>query len=335
MKRILVAVCAAIFGALVISMNSALAQGGSGGGFPPQTDLFNDAVLLARGLPFVAALGIGFGVWQGKLSMRQPKSAPNSPVVIRHDLSTVISHWANAIGFIGGMITGAIALRWLQRPDEMRAIFAIHYVAASLVVFAVFSHLAQHAVTGGAGLLPRSFKEVREGLGELVEYAGIFGPSGAAFGIRLPKVIRDSLAETFRAFGIAPPKRLGKYLPAEKAFSYVPWAIIVAVIVVTGLVKSFRYLYPIPPTLIAQVTFVHDVFAVAAIVMLVIHLAAVSLAPRNWPLLISMFTMRVSRQHVQQWHPIWFKELSAREQSSFSAAATQVAPTAENAPAKQ
>ncbi len=81
---------------------------------------------------------------------------------------------------------------------------------------------------------------------------------------------------------------------------------------------SFRYLYPIPPTLLALATSVHDLFAYASVAMLVIHLAAVSFAPRNWPLLGSIFRMRVSRKHVQQWHPLWFKELTAREQSSAS-----------------
>lgn len=313
-KRISVASGAAVLGALIVALGTAFAQGGTGGGQPPQSGLFEDAVLLARVLPFVAAVGIGFGIWQGRVSLRQPKSEPNSPFVIRHDFGTVVSHWVNAIGFITGIATGAVVLRWLHHPEEMRTIFAIHYIGASLIVFGVASHLAQNAVTGGMGLLPRSFKDVREGLGELGEYAGVFGPSGAAFRIRLPKIIRETFSETFLAFGMAPPKRLGKYLPAEKSFSYVPWAIIVAVMVVTGLIKSFRYLYPIPPTFIAQVSYLHDLFAAISIVMLVIHLLAVSVAPRNWPLLVSMFTERVNRKYVQQWHPLWFRELVSREQ---------------------
>ncbi|MBI5653756.1 MAG: hypothetical protein HZC40_25400 [Chloroflexi bacterium] len=77
--------------------------------------------------------------------------------------------------------------------------------------------------------------------------------------MNIPKAIRTTLAETFKAFGFKQPKNLGKYLPAEKVFSYTPWAIIVTVIIVTGLIKSFRYLYPIPPTFIAQVTTLHGV----------------------------------------------------------------------------
>jgi cytochrome b subunit of formate dehydrogenase len=313
-KRVLIAIGSATFGVFAVTFGTAFAQGGTPNGFPPQTNLYNDAVLLARVLPLLIALGIGFGIWQAKASLRQPKSTPGSATVIRHDIGAVIAHWTNGVGFIIGMITGVIVLRWLPRPDEMRMIFAIHYIGSSLVVFGVASHLTQNGITGGMGLLPRSFKDLRDGISDLLEQAGLYGPTGAVFGINIPKVIRETLAETAGAFGFKRPKRLGKYLPAEKVFSYTPWAIIITVIVVTGLIKSFRYLYPIPPTFIAQVSFLHDVFAYASIAMLGIHLIAVLLVPHHWPLLISMFTTRLSRKFVQQFHPLWEKELVAREQ---------------------
>ncbi len=331
MKRFLIAICSAAFGVFAVTFGTAFAQGGAPNGFPPQTNLYNDAVLLARALPLIIALGIGYGIWQAKASMRQPKSTPGSATVIRHDVGAVIAHWTNGIGFIVGMITGMIVLRWLPRPDEMRLIFAIHYVGSSLVVFGVASHLTQNGVTGGMGLLPRSFKDLRDGIGDLLEQAGLYGPSGAVFGINIPKVIRSTLAETASAFGFRQSKRIGKYLPAEKVFSYTPWAIIVTVILVTGLIKSFRYLYPIPPTFIASVSFLHDVFAYASIAMLGIHLIAVLLVPRHWPLLISMFTTRISRKFVQQFHPLWEKDLVAREQAQPSP--TQAQPTQIGSPA--
>jgi cytochrome b subunit of formate dehydrogenase len=320
-KRVLFALGAASVGVFFMTLGIALAQGPEGGGFPPESSLYDDAVLLARGLPILIALGIGFGIWRAKVSLREKKSAPDRPTVTRHDWGTVTAHWTNAIGFIVGIITGLIVLRRLPRPDDLRIIFALHYIGAGLVVFGVSSHLSQNAVTGGTGLVPRALKDVREGLAELVEYTGIFGSKGAVLGLKLPKGIRETFSETFQAFGIAPPKRLAKFLPAEKVFSYSPWAIIIGVIVITGLIKSFRYLYPVAPPFIAQVTFIHDAFAYIAVVMLAIHLAAVLLVPRNWPLLISMFTTQVSRQHVEKWHPIWYKELVAREQPSPAPAA--------------
>jgi hypothetical protein len=93
----------------------------------------------------------------------------------------------------------------------------------------------------------------------------------------------------------------------------------VSVVVVTGIIKALRYLYPIPPTFIAAVTTWHDVFSYVAVFMLGIHLAAILLVPRNWPLLVSMLTMRVSRKHVQTWHPLWEQELIAKETATMSA----------------
>jgi cytochrome b subunit of formate dehydrogenase len=333
-KRFLKAFGAALFGIFVITVSSVFAQGGTPQGFPPQTDLFNDALLLARALPLIVALGIGFGIWQGKTSVRAPKSSPNSPVVTRHDFGTVIAHWANGIGFMIGILTGAIVLRWLPRPDDMRIVFAIHYVGSSLVVFSVASHLAQNAVTGGMGLIPRSLRDVREGLGELVEYTGVFGPGSAVFGISWPKALRKPIAEIFVSFGIAPPKRLGKFLPAEKVFSYTPWLIIIAVMTVTGLIKAFRYLYPIPPSFIAQVSAVHDLFTIVAVVMLGIHLAALLLVPRNWGLVVSMFTTRVSRKRVEQWHPAWMKQLQEAEQKQQPVATKEAGATTQAEQAK-
>ncbi len=309
MKRILTMMIPFAIGFFLVTSSTVFAQGGTTDGFPPQTTLFNDAVLFARVLLLFLALGIGFGMWRAQVSLREPVYSPGSPVVTRHDLGTVITHWVNATGFIVGLITGAIALRWLPRPDDMRIIFAIHYAAAGLVAFAVASHLTQHGITGGRGLIPRSWKDVRDGLGEILQYAGIFGREGAAFNISIPKGVRNAFAEIFVAFGIKPNKQIDKFLPPEKAFSYAPWAVIVGVIVVTGLVKSFRYLYPIPAPFVAVMTILHDFFSGVSVAMLAIHLSAVLLVPRNWTLLKSMFTTRVPIEYVQERHPIWYARL--------------------------
>ncbi len=330
MKRLLFVLGFAGLG-LFVGVATAFAQGGTAGdGFPPQSTLYADAVLLARVLPIVIALGVGIGVWRGKQGLHERKSAPDSPTVIRHDWGTVTAHWFNAVGFIVGMVTGLIALRWLPRPDDMRAIFALHYVGSGLAVFGVAHHLAHQAITAGTGLIPRSFKDWRDGFSEIVEYTGVFGSQNAVLGLKIPKGLREPFAQTLRAFGIRPPKQLGKYLPAEKAFSYTPWAIIIGVIVITGLVKSFRYLYPIPPDFVALMSTLHDWFAVASVVMLAIHLSAVMLVPHNWPLLKSMFTTRVPRKFVEQSHLIWFRELVAQEQETT--APSPSAPTATAAP---
>lgn len=320
MKRLLF-----IFGfvglGLFVGVVTAFAQGGTtGDGFPPQSALYADAVLLARLLPFVIALGIGFGVWQAKVRSNESKSSPSSPSVIRHDWGSVIAHWTTTAGFSLGTITGFMVLRWLPYPTDVRFIFAVHYIGSGLVIFGVAGHLAQQAIAGGSGLIPRRFSDIMEAMGVLTEYAGFYGPHGAAFRLNLPKGLRQTFAQTFRSFGIRPPKQLGKYLPAEKVLSYVPWAIVVGVMVVTGLIKSLRFLYPIPPTFIATMTTLHDLSAYASVAMFVVHLAALLLVPHHWPLVISMFTTLIPRKYVEQYLPLWYAELVAKEKGTSSTA---------------
>jgi len=57
--------------------------GGVPSGFPPETDSYNDAVLLARCCRSSPLPVSDLGVWQARKSLRQPKSAPNLPFVIR------------------------------------------------------------------------------------------------------------------------------------------------------------------------------------------------------------------------------------------------------------
>lgn len=332
MKRFIYAMGFAGIG-LVASAATVLAQGGtSGDGFPPQSLIYADAVVLARVLPFVIALAVGYGMWQAKVRAAEKKSSPSSPTVIRHDWGVVVQHWTNAFGFFIGIITGFMILRWLPYPSDVRLIFAIHYIGSALVVFGVCSHLTQHIITGGTGLIPRKFKDLMDAMGELTEYGGLYGPDGAAFRMNLPKGLRAAFGETFRSFGIRPPKEVGKYLPAEKVLSYTPWAIIVGTIFVTGLIKSLRYLYPISPDFIAIMSTLHDYAAYASVIMLVIHLCAVLLVPRHWLLVVSIINTRIPRAYVEKYHTLWFKDLVAQEQGGAPVSAP--APAAQPAESK-
>jgi cytochrome b subunit of formate dehydrogenase len=104
--------------------------------------------------------------------------------------------------------------------------------------------------------------------------------------------------------------RTGKYLAAEQTVSYPPWAILIGTIVVTGLIKMMRYVYPMPNTLIASMTVIHDLAAIGIGLMLVIHLLPLLLVPANWPLLLSMFRTTVPLDYVKKRHPAWYRQLT-------------------------
>jgi cytochrome b subunit of formate dehydrogenase len=72
-----------------------------------------------------------------------------------------------------------------------------------------------------------------------------------------------------------------------------------------------KYVYPLPGTLVASATAIHDLAALGVGLMLIIHLLPLLLVPANWPLLLSMFRSTVSRKYVQERHPLWYKKLLA------------------------
>jgi cytochrome b subunit of formate dehydrogenase len=290
-------------------IGAAFYQTPGGNGSPPQTALFNDANFTARMGPFIMALGIIVGIYEARKATREGSTIANDSVR-RHDSSVIILHWMNAFGLIVGLVSGAIVLRWVDRPEQLRPIFIIHYLGAGLVLFAVFAHLTRQGVSGGTGLIPKSLGVIRDLIGELFGYLGVFGPDEAVLHIPWPGAIRKPLARYIKALLGYKESNTGKYLATEQMISYPPWAILIGIIVITGLIKMLRYVYPIPNTLVASVTAIHDLAAIAIGLMLVIHLLPLLLVPANWPLLLSIFRTTVPLDYVKKRHPAWYRELT-------------------------
>jgi cytochrome b subunit of formate dehydrogenase len=309
MKRFALAIFIVV--SWLILIGTAAAQSPLGDGWPPQTALFNDALFMTRVAPFIIALGIVVGIIQARMAIRRGGDALIGEQVRRHDVSTVIAHWSNAIGVILALTTGALILRWIAyRPQELRLLFIIHYVGAALMLFGIFNHLARHGVSGGTGLIPKSFSVLRDLIGELFEYIGVFGPKEAVLRIPWPKGLRQPIAKYVRALLGYKPDHAGKYLATEQTLSYPPWAILMAVIVVTGVIKLLKYMYAIPGSLVTTATALHDLATIAIGVMLILHLLPLLLVPANWPLLLSMFKTTVPQSYVKERHPAWYKKLS-------------------------
>lgn len=317
---------------LILIGTAVSAQTPTGEGWPPQSVLFNDALFLARAAPFIVALGILVGIVQARAAAQGGGDAIVGERIRRHDLSTVVAHWSNAVGVILGLATGAIVLRWVDYRPELRLVFLIHYVGAALMLFGIFNHLARHGISGGTGLIPKRLSVLRDLIGELLEYAGLFGPEGAVLRVPWPKGIREPIARYARALLGYQTSQTGKYLATEKTMSYPPWAILMGLILVTGLIKLLRYVYAVPSSLVATATAIHDVATIAIAVMLLLHLLPLLLVPANWPLLLSMFRTTVPRKYVEERHPAWFKRLSATQtQEEPARAASPGRPTVRTA----
>jgi cytochrome b subunit of formate dehydrogenase len=304
-------------------------QIGGPDGWPPQSELFKDARTLALATPFLMALGMVIGIVQARrAATRNGGDAILGDKVRRHDVSTVSAHWLNAVGAIIGLATGAMLLGWVGQMVEYRTIFILHYIGAAMMLYAIFNHWTRHGVSGGTGLIPKSLIVIRDLIGELLEYAGLFGPKGAVLNIPWPKAIRQPIARYVQALLGYKPHNSGKYLATEKILSYPPWTIIILTIVGTGLIKVARYVYPVPAQWVATATTIHDLATIALGVMLVIHLLPLLLIPANYRLLFSMFTGKVPLQYVKERHPQWYKALLRRMPQTAAEEAAAAPPAA-------
>lgn len=305
-----------VLGSWLLLIGSAAAQSPTGNGWPPQSALFQDARLLARAVPFLIALGIVVGILAARREARTGGDAILGERVRRHDRSSVAAHWLNAIGLLLGLLTGALVLGWIDGKPPLRLVFLIHYLGAALVLVAIFTHLTRHAMSAGTGLLPKRLGVLRDLIGELCEYAGLFGPEGAVLRLPWPRAIRQPIARYLRALLGYQPDHADKYLATEQTLSYPLWALLIGVIVVTGLLKVLRYLYPLPSPLVASATAIHDLATIGIAVMLLVHLLPLLLVPANWPLLLSMFRTSVPRSYAQKRHPAWYQRLEARRRAT-------------------
>lgn len=310
-------------------MSTASAQSVEGEGWPPPSPFLNDTLILVRAFPFIIALAIVIGIFQARRAIQKGGDAIIGDKVRRHDLSTVLAHWTNATGVILGVFTGAVVLRYVDYRPDLRLIFILHYIGAALILFGIFLHLSRHAVSGGTGLIPKSLGVLRDLIGELFEYAGLFGPKGAVLRIPWPRAIRRPVARYFKALTGYDETRTGKYLVTEQILSYPPWVILMSIVVVTGVIKLLKYLYEIPSSVLTTATTIHDLSTIAVGIMVVIHLLPLLVVPANWMLLLSMFKMTVTRKYVEERHPAWYKRLSvapSQEQVAQAAAPEHTSP---------
>jgi cytochrome b subunit of formate dehydrogenase len=266
------------------------------------SSLYTADAAFALLLPFLIAAGIAVAVVQRE---RPHKARVETGATLRrHELTEVVIHWLNAAGMVLCLITAAWLLRWFDNPFSLETTYVIHFAGAALILVAVAHHLTYQFVGGGTGLLPRSGADVKNAAAELAGYTGVYRGLPGAFNIQLPLSVRRPVQRILRRLNLA-PEPAGKYLATEKVISYTIWAVLIGIVVLTGIVKTLNYVVLMPGGLLDGATFLHDGATIFIVVFLVIHVAALALVPRNWPLLTSMFTTRISRAYAKEHLPLW------------------------------
>jgi hypothetical protein len=298
---------AAVIGAIVVVPMVNQAQGDRDWyrGLVGGSGLYRIDTIFARLLPFVAGAAIPIALLER--GRRRKRVVATGETLRRHEVSEVLIHWLNSLGVGLCLITAMWLRRWFDGPFSLDTTYIVHFTGAGMIVAAVTHHIVYERVGGGTGLLPRRRADVKNALAELVGYLGVYRGVRGVFGIQLPVAVRRPAQNVLRRLRIVPDPN-GKYLATEKVLSYTVWTLLLGTVVLTGVIKTLRYLFSMPSGLLRWSTFLHDEATIFLIVFLGIHVGALVLVPRNWPLLKSMFTTRISRAYAQKHLPLWVAE---------------------------
>ena len=221
-------------------------------------------------------------------------------LVVRHSVVELIEHWAIAISGLVLLISG-----FFQMPTANRYYIAsvpglgwsgdffvslyVHYAASVVFIAAAAYHLVYHGMRGDKGMIPQK---------------GDFKTSIAVI-------------KSFFGKGEEPP--FHKYLP-EQRLAYAGMAFIIAMLILSGLVKTYKNIYApdLPLAVVLTATWVHNIFFALFLLAFLAHMAAIVLKP-NRPMVRGILTGAVSLAYARHRHPLWIGEMEAGASPSIPA----------------
>lgn len=224
------------------------------------------------------------------------KIFPEKNLVTRHNAIELIEHWAIAISGLLLLVTGIFELPVAKRyyiitvpglgwsADFITSLY-IHYAAALVFTAAGIFHLIYHGLRSEKGLLPQK------------------GDMKASV----------TVIKSLFGFGQEPP--MHKYLP-EQRWAYVGMALIIAMLIVSGLIKTYKNIYAPDMSLavVLTATWIHNIFFVLFFLAFLAHMAAILLRP-NWPMVQGIFTGKVRLDYARHRHALWMADLEKNEKS--------------------
>jgi hypothetical protein len=195
----------------------------------------------------------------------------------------------------------------------MGTVYRVHYLAAAALIFATAAFVTDWWLRGERSLTIATGQTIRSLRGLAHE---------------LPKPLGNTLGYTLGLDLRRPAPPTEQFTYYERTVSFPTWELAIGLIILTGVIKSMRYIYPIPGDVLYWVSAVHVGSGVLLGMKLLDHLRYV-LAPSRWPLMVSMATGWIPEPYVQRFHPGWF----ARLNESSAPAAAPASPPASAKPA--
>jgi cytochrome b subunit of formate dehydrogenase len=211
-------------------------------------------------------------------------------LIARHSVMELVEHWAVALSGLILIVSG-----FFQMPTANRYYFTswpglswsgdffvslnVHYAASAVFVAAALYHLIYHGLLGDRGMIPQK--------GDL----------------------RASILVIRSFFGQGEEPPFHKYLP-EQRLAYVGMAFITAMLILSGLVKTYKNIYApdMSLTIVLTATWIHNIFFVLFVLAFLAHMAAIALRP-NRPMIRGILTGFVRLDYARHRHPLWVDTL--------------------------
>jgi cytochrome b subunit of formate dehydrogenase len=276
-------------------------------GAQPWGQLLGDNFWFARTLPFTVGFGIAVGYWRATGWRWGTERRASDGALRRFAPGTVRLHALAGLALVVLIATGGVqylkGLLDIEMPIYMGTIYRVHFVAASLLIFVTAAFVTDWLMRGESALLAGKGQTIRNLRGLAHELPR---PIGSALGYMLGLDMRRS----------APPTDQFTYY--ERVVSFPTWELALGLIILTGVIKAMRYIYPIPGDLLYWVSAIHVGAGVLLGMKLLDHLRYV-LAPSRWPLMAAMATGWISEGYARRFHPAWHARLDAGEPAAAPA----------------
>ena len=279
---------------LVVGFGVNLMQWSSGA--QPWGQLLGDNFWFARTLPFTIGLGVIVGYWRATGWRWGTERRGNA--LRRFAPGTVALHALAGVALVVLIATGGWqyikGLIDAETPIYMGTVYRIHYIAASLLIFVSVAFVTDWLMRGENALTVGKGQGIRTLRGLCHELPK---PIGMTLGYMLGLDMRRA----------APPTEQFTYY--ERAVSFPTWTLAIGLIILTGVIKAMRYIYPIPGDVLYWMSAVHVGAGVLLGMKMLDHLRYV-FAPSRWPLMASMWTGWIPEGYVQRFHAGWHSRLA-------------------------
>ena len=272
-----------VAGLVLVGVGVAAAIGQAGSGAQPWGNELSDNFTFVKALPFV----LGFGVAVGLLMARTYGAKVRSDGAVRRwSPGTVFGHWVLTLGFVLALPTGMWqylgGILDVNLPIPLYLFYRVHYIGASIVLFAVAAFVSYLSMTGDRSLLvPR----------------GEWGRHLLGLAYELPPSLRGRYAKLLRIDLRQPRPPAGKFTFYEKVVEFPSWSIVLALITITGLIKAGRYVVPVPGFVLWLASTLHVAAMVIIVIKLLDHLRYTF--PR-WSLMGAITTTWMKERGVRQ-----------------------------------